>query len=198
MEKRKVNGLLIAAGYSGRMGSFKPLLSYQNNPYVVVIIEKLLRVCENVTVVTGFNNSELEATIKFGFIDGVLFPRVSIVHNENFDKGMFSSLQAGLRALPKTEWILYHFVDQPFHEKNFYTELANQISEECDWIQPVHMGKDGHPIVFNKSVADIIVNSPIDSILKSIRNSLQVRKKYWDCPFQSILKDYDTPGDLKK
>jgi molybdenum cofactor cytidylyltransferase len=198
MEKQKVNGLLISAGYSGRMGAFKPLLPYQHNPYVVVIIEKLLRICEHVTVVTGFNSAELEATIKFGFMDRVLFPRVSIVHNDNYDKGMFSSLQTGLRTLNNPEWILYHFVDQPFHEKKFYAELANQISGDYDWIQPVHMGKEGHPVVFNKNVADMITSSSANSILRTIRNLPEIRKKYWDCPYSSILKDYDTPEDLKE
>jgi molybdenum cofactor cytidylyltransferase len=198
MEKQKLNGLLVSAGYSGRMGAFKPLLSYQHNPYVVVIVKKLLSVCEYVTVVTGFNNSELYATIRFGFVDGLLFPRVNVVHNDEFQKGMFSSLQTGLKSLSKPEWILYHFIDQPFHEKKFYSELVGQISNDFDWIQPVYSGKEGHPVIFNEKVADKIIDSPPESILRTIRDLPGVRKKYWNCPYQSILKDYDTPEDVEK
>ena len=198
MEKPKITGLLISAGLSGRMGTFKPLLPYNQTPYVVVISQKLLSVCERVIVVTGYNKTEVESTIKFAFYDGNFFPRVDMVYNPHYAKGMFTSLQAGLQFIENTDWILYHFVDQPFHEKKFYKELAEQIDLNFDWLQPVYKGEEGHPVLFNKKVAELIKNSNADSVLRDIRNLSSIKKGYWNCSYPNILKDFDTPEDIVK
>jgi molybdenum cofactor cytidylyltransferase len=184
MVKKKICGLLIAAGFSKRMGDFKPLMDYNNNPFIVLITKKLLDVCENVTIVTGHKSIEVENTIKFAFIENNLFPRVKIVINPDYEKGMFSSLQTGLRELTDSDWVLFHFVDQPFHKEKFYKEFINQIDEEYDWIQPMHDGKEGHPVIFNH-------------ILRLIRDDGLTKKKKWDCSYPQTLIDFDTPDDLK-
>ncbi|MCX6170413.1 MAG: NTP transferase domain-containing protein [Ignavibacteriales bacterium] len=196
MNKPRINGLLIAAGFSRRMGDFKPLMEYDDNPYIVVITKKLLSVCEIVVIVTGHKSVEIESTIKLAFIENILFPRVKIVVNPNFERGMFTSLQAGLKELIDSEWILYHFVDQPFHKEKFYKEFVAQIDDEYDWIQPVYDSKDGHPVMFKKTIFEKIISSPEDHILRLIRDDDVTKKKKWECNYPQILKDFDTPEDV--
>jgi molybdenum cofactor cytidylyltransferase len=193
----KLSGLLIAAGLSERMGAFKPLLPYNRNTFIVTITEKLLTVCENVLIVTGFRNLEIESTIQFAFRDAVLFPRVELIYNPEFEKGMFTSLQAGIKELKNSEWIFYHFVDQPQHKIRFYREMAGQIEAGFDWIQPVFNRKEGHPLIFNNLVAKKISESDCCSKLDEIKNLPGVRKKNWNCRYPEILKDFDTQNDLK-
>jgi CTP:molybdopterin cytidylyltransferase MocA len=196
MNKPKINGLLVAAGFSKRMGDFKPLMEYDNNPYIVVITKKLLSVCETVVIVTGHKSIEIESTIKFAFIENVLFPRVKVVVNPNFEKGMFTSLQTGVKELIDSDWVLYHFVDQPFHKEKFYKEFVAQIDDEYDWIQPVYDGLEGHPVMFKKTIFEKIISSPENHILRLIRDDGSTKKKIWDCGYSQILKDFDTPEDL--
>jgi len=196
MVKKKINGLLIAAGLSKRMGDFKPLLNYNNSPFIVQITKKLLDVCENVIIVTGHKSVEIENTIKFAFIENTLFPRVKIVVNPDYEKGMFSSLQAGLKALSISDWVLFHFVDQPFHQEKFYNQLISKIDEDYDWIQPVFEGKEGHPVLFKNTVFEKIIASPDNHILRLIRDDGVTKKKIWACKYPQILKDFDTPEDL--
>jgi len=192
----KLSGLLIAAGLSERMGMFKPLMHYNSSPFIVNITEKLLNVCENVLIVTGYRNAEVESTIQYAFRDAMLFPRVSLVHNSEFEKGMFTSLKRGIEKLDNPEWVLYHFVDQPVHKIRFYKDLAQQIEEGYDWIQPVYMGTEGHPVIFNNKVMKIISGSSADSNLRLIKNDKEIRKKNWNCKYPEILNDFDTPEDL--
>ena len=196
MNKPKINGLLIAAGFSKRMGDFKPLMEYDNNPYIVVITKKLLSVCETVVIVTGHKSIEIESTIKYAFIENVLFPRVKVVVNPNFEKGMFTSLQTGVKELIDSDWILYHFVDQPFHKEKFYKEFVAQIDDNYDWIQPVYDGLEGHPVMFKKTIFEKIISSPENHILRLIRDDGSTKKKIWNCSYSQILKDFDTPEDL--
>lgn len=193
MIKKTLNGLLISAGYSRRMEQFKPLMLYKNKSFVETIVEKLLTVCEKVIVVTGFKSDEVESVCSSQFAD-----RVDCVFNPNFESGMFTSLQTGLTELKDSDWVIYHFVDQPFHEEKFYNELVKQIDDKFDWIQPCYKGKEGHPVIFNKKVIEIIAESPLDSNLRMIRDLPIVRKNYWDCSYPKVLIDIDTPDDLKK
>ena len=143
MVKKKINGLLISAGFSGRMGAFKPLMTYEGEPFVVVITKKLLIFCDRVVIVTGFKNDQVESIINSTFytLHSSLKHRVVCVYNSNYEKGMFTSLQTGLKELTDSNWVLFHFVDQPFHKEKFYKDFISQIDENYDWIQPMSMAR---------------------------------------------------------
>lgn len=191
--KKNIYGLLIAAGYSSRMGVFKPLLKYQDQYFVIAIIQKMLRVCENVIIVTGYNNEVLEREISSKFSN-----RIKTIYNQNYELGMFSSLQSGLNEMVDSDWILYHFVDQPFHSDKFYYDLISAIDDNYDWIQPMFEATEGHPVLFNRIVRNMIINCEPNYTLMKIRNENILKKKIWNCSYPLILKDIDTPSDLEQ
>ena len=206
MSKPIINGLLISAGLSGRMGQFKPLMLYKNKTFVITIVEKLLTVCEKVVVVTGFQKEKIESTINSQFStlptggqvrNSQFLERVKCIYNPNYEQGMFTSLQIGLAELKNSDWILYHFVDQPFHEEKFYGELISQIDNNYDWIQPCYSGKEGHPVLFKKNIFEKILTANSSSSLRLIRDDVNTKKKKWECSYSHILNDYDTPEDFK-
>ncbi len=192
MRKPIINGLLISAGLSGRMGQFKPLMFYEDKPFVVTIVEKLLTVCEKVVVVTGFKSDEVRSVCSLQFAD-----RVECVFNPNYEKGMFTSLQAGLKKLKDSEWILYHFVDQPFHEEKFYKELVSHIDDNYDWLQPCYNTKEGHPVLFKKNIFEKILAADPSSSLRMIRDDGNTKIKKWECGYSQILNDFDTQFDIE-
>ncbi|PKL81774.1 MAG: hypothetical protein CVV24_13545 [Ignavibacteriae bacterium HGW-Ignavibacteriae-3] len=192
----KINGLLIAAGLSERMGEFKPLIKYDGVPFIVVIAKKLLTVCENAIIVTGHKSGEVEAAIKHAFREDPLFHRVKTIWNPDYEKGMFTSLQTGIKELRESDWVIFHFVDQPFHKEKFYYELVDQIDEKFDWIQPVYDGSEGHPVIFSKNIFLKIISSPREFSPRMIRDDGYTKKKKWECGYSEILEDYDTPEDL--
>ncbi|NJD21215.1 MAG: hypothetical protein FIA82_00885 [Melioribacter sp.] len=193
MSKPIVNGLLISAGLSGRMGQFKPLMLYEDKSFVVTIVEKLLKVCEKVIIVTGFQKEKIESIINSRFSI-----HAECVFNPNYKKGMFTSLQAGLIELKNSDWIVYHFVDQPFHEEKFYKELVSQIEDTYDWVQPVYNGKEGHPVLFKKSIFEKILQADPSSSLRVIRDGDSTKIKKWECGYSQILNDFDTESDMEK
>ena len=192
MIKKSINGLLISAGLSGRMGQFKPLMLYKGKPFVVTIVEKLLTVCEKVVVVTGFQREKIET-----LIHSQLISKVECVFNSNYEHGMFSSLKTGLTELKDSDWIIYHFVDQPFHEEKFYSELISQIDNNYDWIQPCYNGKEGHPVLFQRNIFEKILTADPSSSLRLIRDDGSTKIKKWECGYSRILSDFDTLEDLE-
>ncbi|MEE9449984.1 MAG: nucleotidyltransferase family protein [Ignavibacteriaceae bacterium] len=192
-------GLLIAAGLSSRMGKPKALLLQDDLPFAIVILKKMILVCDNIVVVLGHSDEKIKDALQV-FIDNSdeLISSVKFVTNEQFEKGMFSSLKCGLNKVKNSEWLLYHFIDQPGLPKKFYRELTDQIDNEYDWIQPTYNNEKGHPLLLHNSILNSILELPDDSSLKEISKNNKVKKKLWDCKHKEILQDIDYPSDLKQ
>jgi len=196
MSNKKLFCLIISAGLSGRMKMFKPLANYKGKTFIHNIILKLNPVCEEIFVVTGFNSEKLKEEVTKTFSKNEeLLSKLNFVHNENYEQGMFTSLQKGINAASDCDWILYHFVDQPGLSGNFYKEFVKQIDTEHDWIQPSYKKRHGHPILLGKDLFEVIVNSSNESNLKEISNSPIVKKKYWESSYKEIFQDIDTEDD---
>jgi len=195
----KLTGLLIAAGFSSRMGKPKALLMNDDLPFAIIILNKILLVCDRVVVVLGHNADNIKKELQV-FINksDELKLRVKFVTNEQFEKGMLSSLKYGLNAELNSKWLLYHFVDQPGLPEEFYQEFTTQIENNYDWIQPSYNSKKGHPLLLQSSIFNSILELPDNSSLKEISMNNKTKKKFWDCKYKEILQDIDYPSDLKE
>lgn len=183
-----ITGLIITAGLSSRMGKFKPLLTFQNKSFLQNITDKLDFICNEIVVVTGHNADLIENELN-SFSNK---NKIKTIFNENYEDGMFTSLQIGLKHLPNCEWVLYHFVDQPSIHEMFYEEFSTQIDKSFDWIQPTYKGKNGHPVFLNKKLINLIIDAPKTSNLKKLTVRENITKKYWECNYPEIFDDIDT------
>lgn len=189
-----IDGLLLAAGYSSRMGEFKPLLEHNGLPFVVGIARKMSRVCRRVVVVLGYGGDDIRAA----FASQAPIETLELVENPRFDQGMFTSLQSGVAALMDVDWALYHFADQPHVPEEFYTEFVRCVQSEFDCIQPVHRGRKGHPLLLSRSLFAPIQGASQDCTLRDVFRDCNARVNRWECRFPEILHDFDTPGDLER
>ena len=195
--KHEITGLLLCAGFSGRMGTSKALMIHNGLPFAVSIIKKLLLVCKNVIVVVGHESEKVKSVIK-DYLKEAEISRVKFILNANYKDGMFSSLQCGLRHISNTDWILYHFVDQPLIPDLFYSEFVNHLSGDINWIQPIYSGKPGHPILFNDDVSSFILEITNKSSLREVSKDRRIIKYNWDCIYPEVLHDIDTIEDFNK
>lgn len=187
----KIYAILLSAGLSGRMKKFKPLLLYKGNSFVQNIALELNTVCDKIIVVTGHKAEEVEENVN----QLNLQSKLEFVFNPEFKRGMFTSLKAGLRKARNTDWILYHFVDQPSLPIKFYSDFIEQIDEDHNWIQPSIKSRSGHPILINKELFVIILKAPDNSSLREISNNPIIKKKIWECSYSEIFQDVDTEAD---
>ena len=180
------------------MENFKPLLEYNRNTFITSILEKLYPFCDSIGIVTGFKSEEVKYEIKMFINEANLDKsKIQIIYNPDYEKGMYSSLLAGLKDLLDCDWLLYHFVDQPHIPAGFYTDFTKQIEDSLDWIQPKYNQMKGHPILLKKSLFGQILESKINS-LKEISQSRSIKKKIWNCAYPQIVEDIDTKEDYQK
>ena len=167
------------------------MLAALSNIVIIVGHEHLLLLHE---LETHFNSSLQKMNNKLWQIDS----RITILFNENYQKGMFTSLQLGTKQLIDSDWILYHFIDQPNLPKEFYSEILKQQTEAINWVQPLFKGAKGHPILFDKKVSSKIIDADHSSNLRMILKDETIKKHLWNCSFPQILEDIDTDKDYRK
>lgn len=187
IKKFNITGIILSAGLSGRMNAFKPLLKLPNGKtFIQAIVEKLFSVCDEIIVVTGHKRNEIEEN---------LYPidqkeKIKLIFNENYKSGMFTSLKAGLTKA-NSKWFLYHFVDQPSLPTSFYSDFANQIDDQFNWIQPTYQNRKGHPILFDSYVRELILKSSGNKTLRNIAQDKSIKKMFWECGTELIFQDID-------
>ncbi len=208
-----IEGLIISAGFSGRMKQFKPLLNIDGVPFLLGIILKLSRVCRKIRVITGYRVDEIERAVEQWFSQppdkswletaGVpeiswadISQKISLTLNPDYPKGMFTSLQTGLRQVRDCDWTLYHFVDQPQIPPEFYLSFTGRLNSNANWIQPRYRGRGGHPLLLHRSVFGEIIRADAGSSLHTLSRSPVFRKAFWDCPFAEVLQNFNTPADV--
>jgi molybdenum cofactor cytidylyltransferase len=191
MDKHNVYGLIISAGLSGRMKKFKPLINYKDKTFLQNITIKLYEVCDKVIIVTGYKSDNIKKSIEQLNYKG----RYELVFNPDYEIGMFTSLQAGIRKATEADWILYHFVDQPGLPQSFYSDFIQQVDNNHNWIQPSVDGEKGHPILIHSELFEIVINASNDSNLREVSRDSIIKKKFWECNYREIFQDIDTEED---
>ena len=88
----KLAALILAAGYSSRMGRSKPLLPFGGQTALARVIGSFRQAgIDRIAVVTGHQAEQLEPLLReLG---------VGAIANPNYERGMYSSVQAGIASL---------------------------------------------------------------------------------------------------
>jgi len=187
-----VVAIVLAAGFSERMGEFKPLLPLGG----VTVLERCVALFRNagiddVRVVTGHRGVELEPLLeRLG---------VRIVANPQYREGMFSSVVAGLGTLgAEVDYFFVLPVDVPLVRvatirRQF--ELCRQ--EHADVIYPRFMGKRGHPpLIASRLSREIVVWQGMGGLMAALAQWASAAFDV-DVADGNILLDMDTPDDYR-
>jgi molybdenum cofactor cytidylyltransferase len=172
------------------MGKPKALLPLRGRTLIDNILEAIARSSiEQTVVVVGHHRVEIEKH---------LGASVKLVFNPNYELGMTTSFQAGIRALPKeiTGAVLF-LVDHPIVDSDTIESLIANVSPDRI-VLPVFEGRRGHPVLFGAAVLQEIL-----ALTASQGANIVVRKdpdRIVQVPVHApgILVDVDTPEDFLK
>jgi molybdenum cofactor cytidylyltransferase len=182
----KTAGLILAAGESRRMGHPKALLTIHGHTFVENLIEILKKTCDPLVVVLGHDPEPIRKAIGNS---------ATIVINYNYKLGQFSSMQAGLKALPRNiDGLVFTLVDHP---DPMPSTILSLISQEAPISIPVYYGSKGHPVYFRRDVLTEFMGLSADSQANVVsrRRAMETRLVKVDDP--GILDDIDDPATLR-
>ena len=153
----RIAGIVLAAGASSRMGQDKALLRWGDKTF----LEHLLAALRNaetdpVQVVLGANADQVQKIISFGAGEVVL--------NPDWQKGMLSSLIAGLNSLPAdVEAAVVCLVDHPCVSSTLIRALCENFRAGDRLIAiPTYQGRRGHPVLFSAKLFSDLRTAPLE------------------------------------
>ena len=178
--------IVMAAGFSKRMGSAKAILKWsEQNTFVEHICNEYEKWgVENIVVVVNTEVYKLVSKLLFS-------PKVKVVVNDMKYNSKFYTLNIGLRNLNSMGRVFIHNVDNPFVEPSVLDIL---IADNADYVWPKFKNKGGHPFVLSSRVVRAIINSDdFDVHLKQFFMSF--KSNYVNVDSDKILVNINSPED---
>ena len=191
--ERRIEGIILAAGESRRMGYPKPLLQISGRTFIEHIAETMLTVVPRLVIVVGAHRERVRAAIPRD-------PRIAIVENLDYSRGQLSSLKVGLRAIgPDAAGALVHLGDHPSVCATTFSAVADSYSRTGTPITIARYGgRRGHPVVFDRAVFAELLSAPEGEGARHVVNADPSRVHYVDLDDPGINLDLDTPFDLER
>jgi len=177
------DGIVLAGGFSKRLGENKMNIMYQQQPVIEHTINHMQNVCNHLIVVTGHYHDEITKILKN-------YQDIEIVYNPQYAQGMFSSVQAGVKHVENDFFIIpgdYPLVQSKVYKKILLGTGGIRV--------PSFSFKLGHPIFFKYTYKEKILKTQCKD-LKSFRNQYDYQIIDVDDP--GILFDIDTMNDVNK
>ncbi len=186
-----IGGVILAAGYSSRMGEFKPLLPVAGVPALQRCIAALTAAGAETAVVTGYRQEELSPLVRqWG---------ASELVNPDYDRGMFTSVLAGLRHFAEkgAEAVLLLPCDCAAVPREAVSQLIACAGDKGEYALPVYEGKNGHPLLIPRRYFGEILRFSGPGGLKGARSLHGDTLLRLPMPWEGTVLDMDTPEDYE-
>ena len=186
----KLAAIVLAAGKSSRMGTNKLLLEVGGKRVLDHILSKLSPI--PTFVVLGHRPEDIK---------GLAEDQGAItVHNPDYEMGMTTSFQAGLRALPDDIETVFMVLSDTFGFKHELLANMMEVLEENNEaliVSPIHESKRGHPVLFRRAILDEFMQLSGNETMKDVVNHHESRHIYVESDIWATI-DLDTPEDLDR
>jgi molybdenum cofactor cytidylyltransferase len=185
--------VVLSAGFSRRMGAFKPLLPFGS----ATVIERVIATIREagvgaIRVVVGWN-----ADVLIPVLDRCAVPWV---RNERFADGMYASVQAGVRSLPPDVAAFFLMPgDMPLVQGGTLGRLITEWDAGPGRIlYPCYQGHRGHPpLVASQYIPEILRETPPGG-LRELLGRHTADARHIEVADPGILADLDTPEAYRR
>ena len=188
-----LSAILLAAGQSRRMGRPKQLMPLGQSTLLERAVDNLLNSSVDETIVVlGHKAQEIGKKIAF--------KPVKIALNPDYQKGMSSSVAAGLAELnPESQAVMLALADQPLVASATINRLIAAFNSNDKGIAlPTHRGRRGHPVIFSIKYRGELLE------LKGDIGGREIVKNHPDdvlevpVDSESVISDIDTQDDYQQ
>lgn len=183
-QPRKLAAVILAAGASSRMGRPKALLQFAGETFLDRLIAGFDGIAEQTVVVLGFD----AGTIRTGIARA---RDAHFVVNPDPSRGMLSSLQCGLAALPKdVGGVFFMPVDLPEVRRSTIEQLAKTAGP---LVIPVFRGRHGHPVRVSEAIVSELLELPLTAQARDVIHRHDA--VFVEVDDAGVLHDVDTPAE---
>lgn len=191
--RQHLEGIILAAGESRRMGYPKPLLNIGGRTFIEHIAETMLAMVPRLVIVLGAHRERIRAAIPRD-------ARITIVENSSYTRGQLSSLKVGLTGIqPIAAAALVHLADHPMVRAETFQAIIDSYDRTSKPIVIArHDGHRGHPVIFDRTMFSELLSAPEEKGARHVVNADESRVAYVDLADPGINLDLDTPAELAR
>ncbi len=192
----KISGIVIASGEGKRIGRIKQLLPWKNSTILGNIIDTLKDTdLDKIYIVLGHEKEEILENIK-----PHLTEKFEVIFNENYKKGMLTSIQEAVKKIPDDYFGFIIFLgDQPFIKKETVDKSIERIkAKDYPIIVSCYKGERGHPTFISLEFKEKILSlDPEKGALRDIIYDARNKNLVFDFETndEDVIKDIDTYED---
>ncbi len=189
--RRGVASVILAAGFSRRMGSPKPLLELRGKSFLRTIIDRHKLFSSSVCVVLGRHNLHIAERVDLS--------DTTVLINPDPTRGALSSLLIALGHLGESEGLLIHPVDHPL-------VLASTV--EClvqchrrlpaSILMPSVHGRKGHPVLFPQRFFFDLRQAPLEEGARWVVHQNPASTFLVPVEDPGILENVNTPAQVSR
>lgn len=187
-----VCGVLLAAGRGRRFGSrpdklLAPLAD--GTPIGVAAARNMLAALDTLYAVIAPGHQALaEALAATG---------AQLVVNPHAELGMGTSLACGVAASGSAPAWLVGLADMPWIQPASVAALVAALGEGATLVAPAYRGRRGHPVGFGTDWREALLQLDGDRGARGLLGRNAARLQLIEVDDPGILKDVDTPADLR-
>lgn len=192
MKTPRFAAIVLAGGLSKRMKEFKPLLPLGKATITDHAISLFKNVNVNAYLIVGYRGDDI--------IAGIKIKDITIFNNPDYEQGMMTSVQTGVRQLPPGYDAFFVLpVDIPLVKPSTIKQLMTAVQENPGKIiYPTYQGKKGHPPLIPTSLIPQILEWDKDGGLNAVLKEHENQALEIAVDDRFILKDIDTPEDYQR
>lgn len=185
--------IVLAAGWSSRMGAFKPLLPFGDDTVLGHVISTIAEAGIGPVYVVVGNEAER-------MMPAVEARGAVAVVNTAFADGMMSSIKAGVAALPETVYgAMILPVDVPLVRAATLSRIAEKAREgKAAVVRPRFRGESGHPPFIHRQLFAAILAAPPEATLRDILERYRQHVRSIPVVDSCVLRDMDYSEDYRR
>jgi molybdenum cofactor cytidylyltransferase len=183
-----IAGVILAGGASRRMGTPKALLKFHGETFLDRMIRLFSSVASPVIVVLGHHSDRIRSGIARA-------SEAAITVNPDPERGMLSSLQCGLKAVPPSvEAVMFTPVDHPHLQRATLQQLAAQFqTERAPVTVPTYRGHHGHPVCIARPLIAELLALPATAMASDVIHLYTGQTAYIEVDDPAVTTDVDDP-----
>lgn len=189
---RRVAAVVLAAGESRRMGHNKLLLPWGDTTVLERTLGNMAASGASLVItVVGHERDQTEPMVsRYG----------SAVLNQDYAKGMLSSVQAAVRALPAAvEAALVMLADQPLVSPDVIDVLlAAYAANPRGLVAPTYQGRRGNPVIIDRRYFAELLALPPEAAPRALLQRHPEDLLVVEVGSNAVLQDLDRPEDYKR
>jgi CTP:molybdopterin cytidylyltransferase MocA len=186
-----VAAVILAAGLSSRMGSFKPLLPWGKQTVIESCINYLRDGgVDSIVVVAGHREEDIRRRLASA--------SVTFAVNADPASAMSASIEAGVRQLPSdADATFITPADYPAISPAIVSAITTEWTHGFRLIKPTYRDRGGHPVLIDLSLRSELLSLEPTRSLKDLFAAHQdeVRRLAVNSPY--IARDIDTWDDYR-